>query len=43
MTSIEQVVRLLCVPVAMSLFLLAAQASGGLTLRDTPVTHVAMK
>ena len=43
MNAFEQLARFLCVPIAMSLFLLAAQASGGLELRDAAVLDLAMK
>jgi len=43
MTSIQQLLRLASVPVAMLIFLLIAQSAGGLALRDTNPVHVALR
>jgi hypothetical protein len=43
MTSIQQLLRLASVPLAMSIFLLVAQSAGGFAMRDTPEIHVALR
>jgi hypothetical protein len=43
MSTTEQIVRLLSIPVAISVFLLAAQVSGGFIARDKSAIYVAMR
>jgi hypothetical protein len=43
MSTTEQIVRLLSIPAAISIFLLGAQVSGGFIARDKSAVYVAMR